>query len=162
DAAGNPALGDFRFGNSLIISLVDDNRNQDATVTESVYVALYNWTNGDREGLYLNETGPNTGEFRSVPGFTTNVTVTEGVYYQNVFANDLIFTGDGASEIKDAIQIVYQDPAHALDEYVISINAPSQKISVASIQYPNKDITTAPGRMSFTITNTGDKPLSLE
>ncbi|WP_274365480.1 cadherin-like beta sandwich domain-containing protein [Paenibacillus thermotolerans] len=163
DENGNPALSSFRFGSPLIVSLVDENRNLDATVTESVYVTLYNWTNGDEERLDLTEVGVNKGEFRNLSGFTTGVTVTEGVYNTptNVTPYDGIFIGDGASAVNDAIQIVYQDPKHRLDEQVISINAPSQKMSVITIGYPNKDVTTSPGRTTFTITNTGDKPLEL-
>jgi len=161
DANGTPRLDPFKadgFGGAtpLIVSLVDLDQNLNGQ-RETVEVELRNLTNGDIETVTLTEINRNAGEFRS-PAFPTAIS-------SSPTANNGIFESENAGAITDSIKIVYVDPQHPQDDFVISIN--SQEIDIAEPIFGTLDF----GRQDFNagsttarpviITNTGDTNLNI-
>lgn len=155
DGSGAPELDKFKFGDSLIVSLIDRNRNLDNSKAENVHVTLINWTNGDEETYNLIETGEDTCQFRGA-GFTTN-------------SIDASTKGNSTFEGKDgdAFQITYTDKMSGRVEYVVSKNCAELDIDgiddliIDGIDYGNGDIDGNPSSFTITLQNRGDKPLGI-
>lgn len=155
DATGAPAFADFNFGDNLIVSMIDYNRNLILDSPETVNVLLKNWTNSDEENYALVETGDNTGEFRGA-AFTTEVSDT-------AVSDNLIYEGTD----RDAMQIIYTDVMSGRVEYVVSRNCAEidvdgiDELLVDGIDYGNGDMNEDPSTYTITLKNKGDIPLGI-
>lgn len=96
DGSGNP-VANVEIANGLFVTLADENRNLNATVTDQVTVTLIDGATGDVETLVLRETGVNTGVFRNSGPFPMRVAVA-------VF-NGILESADGST-----LTANYDDP----------------------------------------------------
>jgi hypothetical protein len=155
DNRGAPALDAFDFGDEIIVSLIDPNRNMDNSAVESASVLLKNWTNGDEETYSLLETEADSGEFRG-SGYVTNDS-DGGENQNNIF--------EGKNE--DAFQILYTDPMSGRVEYVVSKNCAELNVEgidellIEGIDYGSGGIGEEAGSFSLSLQNRGDIPLGI-
>lgn len=69
------AQSTFNIADGLFVTVQDENRNQNAVVSDNVTVTLIDGATGDVETLILRETGVNTGIFRNPSAFPSRVAV---------------------------------------------------------------------------------------
>jgi hypothetical protein len=88
DQFGAP-VSEVQISAGLFVTLVDENSNHNAGVTEQVTVTLIDGSTGDAEVAILRETGASTGRFRNVGAFPMRVALPIG-------SNGVLESADGS------------------------------------------------------------------